>query len=268
MPSSKRTPTQLSTVPDSSQVQNCSSGLMDSDGIWDLRQFARLSESSYRPAVRFNGWSRNAFTDASALPSSTALIFLHSRAIFRIQKWNSQTPMRLTPIQIRKQEFEKKLRGYDPDEVDAFLAAVASDFEELLRENMDLKTQKSAIVEELQNYKKLEESLRSLIVQAEKTATESTVALKSTSEIIRHEAEAKAKQVLNAAMREVEEAKGELAKLKDLKESIITSVRAVLSAQLDILNSLESKVDKQEVGEDLLDVRSIIESMEKSENGK
>lgn len=45
--------------------------------------------------------------------------------------------MRLTPIQIRKQEFAKKMRGFDPEEVEAFLTTVASDFEELLKENMD-----------------------------------------------------------------------------------------------------------------------------------
>ena len=55
--------------------------------------------------------------------------------------------MRLTPIQIRKQEFAKKMRGFDPGEVEAFLATAASDFEELLKENMELRAQKSVLTE-------------------------------------------------------------------------------------------------------------------------
>ena len=38
--------------------------------------------------------------------------------------------MRLTPIQMRKQEFARKFRGFDPEEVDAFLSTAANDFEE------------------------------------------------------------------------------------------------------------------------------------------
>ncbi|MFQ5630060.1 MAG: DivIVA domain-containing protein, partial [bacterium] len=42
--------------------------------------------------------------------------------------------MKLTPLDIKKQEFKKNLRGYDPIEVDAFLEMVANEFESLLRE--------------------------------------------------------------------------------------------------------------------------------------
>ncbi len=175
--------------------------------------------------------------------------------------------MRLTPVQIRKQEFSRKVRGFDPDEVEAFLAVAASDFEEILRENTDLKAQKSAIIEELQNYKKLEETLRSLIVQAEKTASESSAALKNTSEIIQRETEARAQQVLNAASREVEQTKKRLAELKQLRESMASGIRSVLTAQLEMLDSLESDNRVHEPANELLDVRSIVESLQKSEDG-
>ena len=41
---------------------------------------------------------------------------------------------RLTPQEIKNQEFSKKLFGYDPDEVELFLATVAGAYEELLKE--------------------------------------------------------------------------------------------------------------------------------------
>ena len=50
--------------------------------------------------------------------------------------------MRLTAADIRQQQFAVKLiRGFDPQEVDAFLEEIADDFEELARENNLLKEQ-------------------------------------------------------------------------------------------------------------------------------
>ena len=38
--------------------------------------------------------------------------------------------MRITPIDIRKQEFRRAMRGYDIDEVDTFMAMVSEEMEE------------------------------------------------------------------------------------------------------------------------------------------
>jgi len=42
--------------------------------------------------------------------------------------------VKLTPLDIKKQEFKRSLRGYDPVEVDAFLDMVADEFEAVIRE--------------------------------------------------------------------------------------------------------------------------------------
>ena len=46
---------------------------------------------------------------------------------------------KLTPQEIKNQEFSKKLFGYDPDEVEIFLSTVAGAYEELLKEVERLK---------------------------------------------------------------------------------------------------------------------------------
>jgi len=174
--------------------------------------------------------------------------------------------MRLTPIQIRKQEFVKKVRGFDPEEVEAFLNTIAMDFEELLKENMELRAQKSAIAEELQNYKKLEDSFRSLVTQAEKAAADSTEALRTSGRIIQHEAEVRAQQILNEASAELARARAKLADVKNLRETIVKTVRTILTAQLDMLSSLESELLKQEPATEVLDIKAIIESMDQTKN--
>jgi cell division initiation protein len=171
--------------------------------------------------------------------------------------------MRLTPIQIRKQEFARKVRGFDIEEVQAFLTTAATDFEELLRENMELRAEKTALMQELQNYKKLEDSLRSLVSQAEKAATESTESLKKTAEIVKREAQLSADQLLSEARQEMVRAKAKLAEVKNLRETIVKTIRTILTAQLDMLSSLENELLKEELSADVLDIKSIIESIEK-----
>ena len=47
--------------------------------------------------------------------------------------------MRITPLDARKQEFPKAFRGYDCDEVRAFLNTVADEYEAVLLDNKQLR---------------------------------------------------------------------------------------------------------------------------------
>ena len=47
--------------------------------------------------------------------------------------------MRITPLEIKRKTFEKKLRGFDKDEVNAFLVSLSQEWERLLNENNELK---------------------------------------------------------------------------------------------------------------------------------
>ena len=47
--------------------------------------------------------------------------------------------MRLSPLDIQSQQFRVKLKGFETREVENFLELVASEFEDLIRENGKLK---------------------------------------------------------------------------------------------------------------------------------
>ena len=47
--------------------------------------------------------------------------------------------MRITPLDVRKQEFRKAVRGYDSDEVRGFLATLAEEYEVVLVDNKNLR---------------------------------------------------------------------------------------------------------------------------------
>lgn len=67
----------------------------------------------------------------------------------------------LRPIDIQNKEFEKKLKGYNCDEVDDFLDVVIQDYELLCKENQTLKDKIGLLTETVERYKQMENTMRS-----------------------------------------------------------------------------------------------------------
>lgn len=107
--------------------------------------------------------------------------------------------MRITPLDIYQREFKKILRGFDPDEVEEFLEQVADDYEQLIKENVDLKERIEYFESQMASGDKSSQTydtkrINDLIQQAEKRA----------SEIIQN-AKAEADKIIRSAQKDVEE---------------------------------------------------------------
>ncbi|MBQ8300730.1 MAG: DivIVA domain-containing protein [Clostridia bacterium] len=94
----------------------------------------------------------------------------------------------LRPIDIQNKEFEKKIKGYNCDEVDDFLDVVIQDYELLFKENRTLKDKIGLLTETVERYKKMEEAMQKTIDMARETAEEA-----------RKNAEAEANAIINKA---------------------------------------------------------------------
>ena len=75
--------------------------------------------------------------------------------------------MKLTPLDIRKQEFKKIMRGYDPVEVDTFLDMVASDLEEALKQQKESRERIIELETQLKDYRQIEKTLQQTLLQAQ-----------------------------------------------------------------------------------------------------
>ncbi len=53
--------------------------------------------------------------------------------------------MKVSPLNIKKQEFTRAMRGYDKEEVEAYLDKLADEFELLQKENDSLKEKSGRI---------------------------------------------------------------------------------------------------------------------------
>ena len=76
----------------------------------------------------------------------------------------------ITPVDIQNKDFAKKMRGYDPDEVDDFLDAVIKDYTALMKENQSLKSKIGMLTKTVENYKSIEESMSRSVEMAKQTA--------------------------------------------------------------------------------------------------
>src|SRR5262249_32229570 len=79
---------------------------------------------------------------------------------------------RLTPLDVRKTEFRKTMRGYDPMAVEEFRARVADELERVLREKLTLEERARVLDELLQDYRQREKAMNDALVAAQQLRAE------------------------------------------------------------------------------------------------
>ncbi len=77
--------------------------------------------------------------------------------------------MKITPLEIRQKTFEKVFRGYDKDEVQAFLNLMSQEWERTLDETKELKIRLKGIENEVEKLREVESSLFKTLKTAEDT---------------------------------------------------------------------------------------------------
>ena len=106
--------------------------------------------------------------------------------------------MALTPIDIHNKEFERSFRGYNEDEVDQFLDNIVDEFEKMYKENMEMKERISVLMDQINQFRTMEKTLKDTLVTAQKTADEVTAVAQQKAKLILEEAEEQYKLALKA----------------------------------------------------------------------
>ncbi len=147
--------------------------------------------------------------------------------------------MKLTPLEIRKQEFRKTLRGFDPLEVQTFLEMVAEHYEKLLDENKELHRQIIELRTKLQDYQETEKTLRETLVNVQEVKKQSEENSRRQADLIIKEAELKAIEILENARKQARQIREEVNWLRSQKESFINRLRHILISQIELLSVME-----------------------------
>lgn len=151
--------------------------------------------------------------------------------------------MRLSAIDIKKQEFRKAFKGYDVGEVEAYLDTVANELERLVRENESLQDkvallekERDSLSREIEMFRDNEKTFQKAIVKSQDLAEDVIENATKRAELITKEAEIISSKTRLQVHEEILNLKQELEELRMKNEAIIDDVKNYL---IEKLNSIE-----------------------------
>jgi cell division initiation protein len=145
---------------------------------------------------------------------------------------------KLTPLDIRRQEFKKAIRGYDVEEVRVFLEMLADQFEEMINENTEMRERLINLEAKVEEYVKNEENLNEILEQTRKLQENTLETLKQKEENIIKEAELKAVEILERARAEARQVREEMQRLQEKKDAFVQRLKYLLQSYIDLIQML------------------------------
>lgn len=136
--------------------------------------------------------------------------------------------MKLTALEIKQQEFEKKLRGYDPAEVKAYLNLVASEWEHMVARVREMEEKLEKMDEKLKHYERVEQALHETLQTAKDSAEQKLVGAKKESQNIIEKAEIEADGIIRDASQQRQHIRQSILRLLDRREEIIGGMKSYL----------------------------------------
>jgi DivIVA domain-containing protein len=147
----------------------------------------------------------------------------------------------LTPLDIRKQEFRKSLRGYETNGVEDFRVRVADALERGIRERQVLEERLSALTEQLRVFREREKAMNEALVAAQQLRQETRAASEREGQVIVREAQAEAKRVLDEAKNAENAVQARMAETERQYQQYVGGFRALLERQLAELRALDGQ---------------------------
>jgi cell division initiation protein len=144
--------------------------------------------------------------------------------------------VKITPLDIRRKEFKRSMRGYSDEEVDIFLDEVADEFERVFQENMELNDRVQRLDEQIASHMQLKDALEKTLISAQLQAEELRANAHKESELILRDAEMKARGIVSDSYGETQRTQQTLAQLKLLEEDFRFKFRSLLEGYLRLLS--------------------------------
>jgi cell division initiation protein len=143
--------------------------------------------------------------------------------------------MRITPLDIQQKQFPVKFRGFDEEEVDAFLELVREEMEELLRDNASLREESKKLEKQMKEYKNMESTLRETLVATQQMVEEYKGNAQKNAELMMKEAELRAQEIVKNAQEKVVKIHEDITDLKGIKRHFKEEVKRLIENHLSML---------------------------------
>ena len=154
--------------------------------------------------------------------------------------------MRLTPLDIRKQEFKKAMRGLEADEVHAFLATIADEYEAVINDNKALRERLLELDDKVQEYRNMEKTLRDTLLTAERVTVEAKDNARREAELIVKEAQIEADKAVRDVRSTAMRLRQEIQTLKQQKDGYLSRLKVLIESHLKFIETAEKDFAEEE----------------------
>jgi cell division initiation protein len=143
--------------------------------------------------------------------------------------------MKITPIDISGHRFQKRMRGYDPEEVRSFLNLVSAEFEKVIIEGNAMKEELAHLKSSLSDFKERERILKDTLVTAQKLAEDMKEGARKEAALIVKEAEHRGTQLIEQAARKASQIEVVIQNLRAERDAFEQRIKGAVETHLRLL---------------------------------
>jgi cell division initiation protein len=143
--------------------------------------------------------------------------------------------MRITPLDIEGHTFTRRYRGFDREEVRAFLSLVAEEYEHLIAESNQLRDEMGKMQSILDEHRQREKILRDTLYTAQRVSEDLKEQARREGRVLIQEAQIKADRLVEQAQSRAADVESSLAELRMEREAYLRKVRTLLEHHQKLL---------------------------------
>jgi DivIVA domain-containing protein len=148
----------------------------------------------------------------------------------------------LTPLDVRRYDFGRAIRGYNPARVDQFRDQVAEEMERLTRINQDLDAKARSFHEQLRAFRDRDKALNDALVSAQQLRGEVREQAEREAQLIIREAQAEGERIIEGAKADVRRMEEVLDNLDRSRRTYLAQMRTLIARQLSEVEASDSHV--------------------------
>lgn len=148
--------------------------------------------------------------------------------------------MAITPLEIQKMRFTQKMRGYDPTEVEGFLALLAEEVAARLAQIEKLERENHYFKQRLDDTEHREHQLQQTLLRAQKVSEDITANARREAELMIKEAELMADKIVQQAVDQSARFEARIAELRTARRELqlkfkntLDLFQRILEAEMD-----------------------------------
>ncbi|MEO8562141.1 MAG: DivIVA domain-containing protein [bacterium] len=138
----------------------------------------------------------------------------------------------LTPLDVRRYDFGKSLRGYDPERVEQFREQVAEELERLTRQTQELEAKAKGFHEQLRAFRERDKALNDALVSAQQLRGEIREQSEREAQLIIREARSEADRSMESSRLEIRKIEAHLAELERARRNHLAQLRVMAERHL------------------------------------